>query len=126
MIFTDGIVNDIQETVEVLHKAAMLPLSVIIIGIGDADFSNMEYLDGDNNNILYGDICNDNENNEMPVRDIVQFVRFNKYKKNNNYEGFTEEALKELPRQIEEYFRLTEKELEQNKAMFTEDKESVV
>ena len=76
--------------------------------------------------ILYGDIGNDDENNEMPVRDIVQFVRFNNYKNDTNYERFTEEALKELPRQIEEYFRLTEKELEQNKAMFTEDKESVV
>ena len=57
--------------------------------------------------ILYGDIGNDDENNEMPVRDIVQFVRFNNYKNDTNYERFTEEALKELPIQIEEYFSLT-------------------
>ena len=125
MILTDGIVNDIQETVEVLHMAAMLPSSVIIIGIGDADFSNMEYLDGDNN-ILYGDICNDNKNNEMPIRDIVWFVKFNKYKNDNNFERFTEEALKELPKQIEEYFRLTGKKLGQNGEMFREDEKSVV
>ena len=125
MILTDGIVNDIQETVEVLHMAAMLPSSVIIIGIEDADFSNMEYLDGDNN-ILYGDICNDNKNNEMPVRDIVQFVKFNKYKNDNNFERFTEEALKELPKQIEEYFRLTGKKLGQSGEMFREDEKSVV
>ena len=31
MTLTDGIVNDIQEIVEVLHKVAMSPLSVIII-----------------------------------------------------------------------------------------------
>ena len=49
MIFTDGIVNDIQGIVEVLHKVAMLPLSVIIIWIGGVDLSNKEYLDGDNN-----------------------------------------------------------------------------
>jgi len=28
-------------------KAAELPISIIIIGIGDADFSNMEQLDAD-------------------------------------------------------------------------------
>jgi hypothetical protein len=85
----------------------------------------MEYLDG-NNNILYGDICNDNKNNEMPVRDIVQFVKFNKYKNDNNFERFTEEALKELPKQIEEYFRLTGKKLGQSGEMFREDEKSVV
>lgn len=44
MILTDGQINDMDETCDVLVKAASYPLSVIIIGIGNADFSNMDTL----------------------------------------------------------------------------------
>ncbi len=36
-----------EETKELIVKSAFLPLSIIIVGIGEADFSNMEVLDGD-------------------------------------------------------------------------------
>jgi len=36
-----------QPTINNLIKAANLPLSVIIVGVGKADFTNMEILDGD-------------------------------------------------------------------------------
>ena len=35
MIFTDGNINDMQETIDELVKASYLPLSVVIIGIGN-------------------------------------------------------------------------------------------
>ena len=38
---------DFEETVDALVEGSFLPLSVIIIGIGDADFKKMEDLDGD-------------------------------------------------------------------------------
>ena len=47
MILTDGVIDDLQETIDALVEGSFLPLSVIIIGIGDADFKKMEILDGD-------------------------------------------------------------------------------
>lgn len=47
LILTDGIVNDMQPTIDEIVKASGLPLSIIIVGVGDADFEAMEQLDGD-------------------------------------------------------------------------------
>jgi hypothetical protein len=55
-------------TIDRLIEAASLPLSIIIVGVGNADFENMNRLDGDNG--LY------NSNGVKASRDIVQFVPF--------------------------------------------------
>ena len=47
MIITDGIINDMQLTIDEIVKASNLPLSIIIVGVGDADFEEMVQLDGD-------------------------------------------------------------------------------
>ena len=47
MILTDGVIDDLQDTIDALVEASFEPLNVIIIGIGDADFKKMEILDGD-------------------------------------------------------------------------------
>lgn len=39
--------DDMDKTLELFAKSAKLPLSIIIVGIGDADFDEMEILDGD-------------------------------------------------------------------------------
>ncbi len=44
MILSDGQINDMAQTCDVLVEAAKLPLSIIIIGIGSADFNNMVIL----------------------------------------------------------------------------------
>jgi hypothetical protein len=44
MILTDGQINDMDQTRDILVECATLPLSVIIIGIGNSDFSNMNVL----------------------------------------------------------------------------------
>jgi copine 5/8/9 len=48
LIITDGVVNDRKQTIDEIVKASTTPLSIIIIGVGDADFSDMEMLDADN------------------------------------------------------------------------------
>lgn len=42
-------------TKDMIYDSAMLPLSIIIVGIGNAEFDNMEILDGDDgrNIIIY-------------------------------------------------------------------------
>jgi hypothetical protein len=47
LLITDGIISDMQQTIEQIVYSSSLPTSIIIVGVGNADFSNMEQLDGD-------------------------------------------------------------------------------
>jgi hypothetical protein len=69
-------------------------MSIIIIGVGDADFSNMKELDSD------GGYLQDSEGNTAS-RDLVQFVEFNKYK--DDLTLLHEDVLREVPKQFMEY-----------------------
>ena len=40
-----------RQTVDMIVELSALPISIIIIGIGDADFKNMEILDADENEL---------------------------------------------------------------------------
>ena len=101
LIITDGCVNDMEQTRNKIVEASYLPMSIIIVGIGKADFTLMDMLDGDSEPVV-------NSKGEPWKRDIVQFVEFEKFKKNNaiNYgTDLTEEVLKEIPKQVEEYYQ---------------------
>lgn len=37
LIITDGQINDFQDTVDLIVKAASLPLSILFVGVGDGD-----------------------------------------------------------------------------------------
>ena len=41
-LLQDGAVTNLQETIDALVKASDLPLSILIVGVGNADFSGME------------------------------------------------------------------------------------
>ena len=98
MILTDGKIEDIQETVDALVEGSFLPLSVIIIGIGDnPDFKDMEKLDGDDDPLI-------SSKGKKRQRDLVQFVPFKKFE--GDEKKLTEEVLDEIPRQIIEYYTL--------------------
>ena len=47
LILTDGIINDLQDTINEIVEGSDLPVSIIIIGIGKADYDQMETLDAD-------------------------------------------------------------------------------
>ena len=96
MILTNGEVNDLQQTIDALVEASKLPLSVIIVGIGNNDFSNMNILDGD-------DIPLISSTGEIRKRDLVQFVPFSKFE--NDAKKLSMEVLAEIPRQIIEYYQ---------------------
>ena len=96
MILTDGVIDDLQQTTDILVEASLLPLSVIIIGIGNADFTKMETLDGD-------EIPLTSSTGEKRKRDLVQFVKFSKYE--SNEEELSKEIFAEIPRQIVEYYQ---------------------
>ncbi|KAK8684419.1 hypothetical protein V6N13_040448 [Hibiscus sabdariffa] len=70
LIITDGVVTDLQETKDALVKASDLPLSILIVGVGGADFKEMEILDADKGERL------ESSTGRVASRDIVQFVSF--------------------------------------------------
>ena len=46
-MLTDGELTDMKDTMLALIRASSLPMSVIIVGVGNADFAGMRELDCD-------------------------------------------------------------------------------
>jgi hypothetical protein len=103
LIITDGIITDFKETKEALITASSLPMSVIIVGVGEEDFSAMEVLDGDKGGLEH--------RGKKAQRDIVQFVELGKYLTGSREEGGTNEALAravlaEVPGQVTAWMKV--------------------
>ena len=70
-------------------------MSLIIVGVGNEDFSAMEELDGDEKKLRV--------HNKIASRDIVQFVELRKFLGPNNFwskELLAKEVLAEIPQQF--------------------------
>jgi len=74
LILTDGAIHDMQQTIDAIVEMSKLPISIIIVGVGSANFSKMDELDSDDT-LLRG-------NFGTAQRDIVQFVPFKDFRKN--------------------------------------------
>jgi len=42
LIITDGMINDMDNTTDEIVRATSLPISIIIVGVGDEDFKAMD------------------------------------------------------------------------------------
>lgn len=73
LIITDGVISDMEETRHAVVQASKLPMSIIIVGVGNADFTAMEFLDGDSRVLR-------SHTGEEAARDIVQFVPFREFR----------------------------------------------
>lgn len=69
LVLTDGLVTDVADTREPIVRASHLPMSIVIVGMGNADFTDMQILDRD------GGILQ-SPRGQPAVRDVVQFVPF--------------------------------------------------
>lgn len=96
LIITDGVVTDIQETINTIVRASDLPLSILIVGVGGADFKQMEILDSDNGKRLQS------STGRLATRDIVQFVPMRDVA---GEISIAQSLLEELPGQFLEYMR---------------------
>ena len=96
-ILTAGDVVDIPETIDLICTAAEdAPLSIVIIGVGNGDFSKIEKLTGNEKGPL-------RDSRGVPVaREIVHFVTFKQFM--GNASEVVAAALKELPEQFVQYF----------------------
>uniref|UniRef100_A0AAQ4RUC2 Copine I n=1 Tax=Gasterosteus aculeatus aculeatus TaxID=481459 RepID=A0AAQ4RUC2_GASAC len=98
LILTDGEITDFDQTRDAIVRASRLPLSVIIVGVGPADFKAMELLDGDDG-VLRSTV------GEAVARDIVQFVPFRQFK-DAPQAALAKSVLAEVPNQLVSYFKM--------------------
>ncbi|CAF98783.1 unnamed protein product [Tetraodon nigroviridis] len=96
LIITDGIITDMDETRNAIVNASRLPMSIIIVGVGRADFTAMEFLDGDDGRLR-------STAGEAAMRDIVQFVPFRQFK-DAPPEALAKSVLAEVPTQLVDFF----------------------
>lgn len=96
LILTDGCIHDMAPTIDAIVQSSALPISIIIVGIGEEeDFSKMNELDADSNRLVA-------QNGECQKHDNVQFVP---YKSCGSSARLTREVLAELPDQVVTHFR---------------------
>ncbi|KAM9331606.1 copine-3-like isoform 1-T1 [Pholidichthys leucotaenia] len=95
LIITDGVITDMDQTRAAIVEASRLPMSIIIVGVGMADFSAMEFLDSDDRLLR-------SPNGDVASRDIVQFVPFRQF--HGNSLALAQSVLAELPDQVASFF----------------------
>lgn len=86
-----------HQTKRAIIDASNLPMSIIIVGVGDADFEAMDELDSDEVRL--------NVDGFYASRDIVQFVPLNKFLSKNSSDiksqaDLAKEVLAEVPAQL--------------------------
>ena len=47
LILTDGVISDLEKTIDEIVRGADYPLSIVIVGVGNANFEAMNVLDAD-------------------------------------------------------------------------------
>nr|XP_018902724.1 PREDICTED: copine-8-like [Bemisia tabaci] len=101
LIITDGIITDMEHTKGAIVHASTLPMSIIIVGVGQANFAAMSELDADTVPLVY--------NNVKAFRDIVQFVPFSDFQNVKNpllaKTYLAKEVLAEIPEQIVSFMK---------------------
>lgn len=95
LMITDGVISDMGQTCAAIVEASYLPMSIIIVGVGGADFSEMEFLDSDDQLLR-------SPRNDVASRDIVQFVPFRQFRGNSM--ALAQSVLAELPDQVTSFF----------------------
>ncbi|XP_031419862.1 copine-8 [Clupea harengus] len=102
LIISDGVISDMAQTKESIVNASCLPMSIIIVGVGPAEFDEMIELDGDEERI--------SSRGRFAERDIVQFVPFRDYidPRGNHILSMArlaKDVLAEIPDQFLHYMR---------------------
>lgn len=97
LILTDGVINDLELTKQAIIDASHHPLSIIIVGVGIADFSEMHELDSDEQLLSSG--------GKTAIRDIVQFVAMRDFVGQQSAVSLAQHVLAEVPTQMLSYFQ---------------------
>lgn len=96
VVMTDGEIHDMKSVIDTVIQASRLPISIIIIGIGQASFAKMQCLDGNQGLV--------NSKGEKWERDMVSFLEFKK--QISDFVSFSKQVLSSLPSQIAEFYSI--------------------
>ena len=92
LIVIDSEINDYDQFKQLIMKRINLPISIIIVGVGDSDFSKMKKFETNNEIGIY------NKYN-MPIeRDFVHFIEYREL--NNNPKMLANRILKDISNEI--------------------------
>jgi len=101
LIITDGVITDMPQTKQAIIKASTLPMSIIIVGVGNADFTAMDELGSDTAPLVYKGV--------QAQRNIVNFVPFRNFQRLKNVSKekayLTREVLAKIPDQVVGYMK---------------------
>ncbi|KAJ5073367.1 copine [Anaeramoeba ignava] len=103
LIICDGTVTrgdtpHLRNTIDEIVACTDLPLSIIIVGVGNEDFSDMVLLDADENPLV-------SSNGKEMERDIVNFIPFRNYK-TASPQVLAAALLEEVPGQLLSYMAM--------------------
>ncbi|VDI27260.1 Hypothetical predicted protein [Mytilus galloprovincialis] len=102
LIITDGVINDLDRTIRRVVSVSHLPLSIIIIGVGPADFSLMGQFNSDREVKLKND-----KTKEEALRRNTYFAAFKKDNTNTSANiSAARESFAALSMQILEYMKI--------------------
>lgn len=93
LILTDGVISDQDATMAELIRLSALPVSIVIIGVGNEDFGQMHSLDSSNGPLRRGA--------EFALREFVQFVPYQDFK--GDLSELAERVLGGIPDQVLSY-----------------------
>ena len=98
-----GIINDLDDTIAGIVAASELPLSILIVGVGPAEFDQMEALDSDKQKLR-------TRSGRVARRDIVQFVAMRDFMPGGQLSpaagaAVSSALLAEVPNQLLSYMR---------------------
>ena len=96
LIISDGLIHDIDQTIDSIIEASKFPISFIIIGIGANVSDDMKILNGEKGKLI-------SSKGEVLNKDIVQYVHFNDYA--DDLTKLTQAVLKYIPDQMSNYFK---------------------
>lgn len=105
LIITDGVVSDMDQTINAICDASAFPVSVLILGVGTEDFDQMEGLAGRK----IDKKLPQTRGGRIPLRDIVTFVNMQSFSRYAGYGNIyqqmvTKALLDRLPSQVLEFF----------------------
>jgi len=95
LMLTNGDAQDIKTTIDKIVEASFLPISIIIVGIGQSDFAEMNVLDADKARLK-------SRKGKVQQQDNVQFVTYRNVE--NCQLRLARELLKEVPETLSEHF----------------------
>jgi len=97
LLITDGAISDEENTIKEIVKISNLPISILVVGVGNEDFENMRILEGE------GQLLRDGNGN-VAARHNVEFIPMRDYKDQHHSE-LAKDILSEIPREFLEYMK---------------------